>query len=94
MYDGIDVSVKATSHQPSPKPKKKRKKKKKKAVYWKHETGLMLSWGRGKCVVICNLASTYVTMVSRKKILAIKFVAKVACLARRYFKYLVILDAW
>lgn len=67
---------------------------KKKVVYWKHETGLMLSWGRGKGLVICNLASTYVTMVSRKKILAIKFVAKVACLARRYFKYLVILDAW
>ena len=88
MYDGIDISVKATAHQSSPKPKQK------KVVYWKHETGLMLSWGRGKCVVICNLASTYVTMVSRKKILAIKFVAKVACLARRYFKYLVILDAW
>lgn len=86
MYDGIDISVKATAHQSSPKPKQK------KVVYWKHETGLMLSWGRGKCVVICNLASTYVTMVSRKKICKNK--QKLPVWQEDIFKYLVILDAW
>ena len=65
---------------------------KKKVVYWKHETGLMLSWGRGKCVVICNLASTYVTMVIRKKICKNK--QKLPVWQEDIFKYLVILDAW
>ena len=32
MYDRINVSVKATSHQPSPKKKKKKKKKKRQST--------------------------------------------------------------